>query len=461
MPRLYEETRILIMIQRIKTKVKVLRADPHMQEVARGTFIAFVLKIIGSGLAFGFNVAIARLLGADGAGIYFLALAVTTISSVIGRVGLDNALLRFVATQATHRRWDDVLGVYALGLRLAIVVSGLVTVVIFLASPWMAVALFDKPELTEPLRWMSISILPFALLNLQAESLKGLKRIRAAMLVQGVGVPLLSLSLMYPLIQVAGVTGLALAYVASTALIALLGGWAWYSATKQYDNGNKTFPLKKLWASSRPLFVVSLMNNGIRAWLPLLILGYWGTNEEVGIFGAELRIVALTTMMLFTINNVLAPKIAELYAKGEIEALALTARRSATLLILMSSPLFCVLIFFPHWVLSMFGDEFKKGGVALAILAIGQIVNVFAGTLGTILIVSGNEHYIQKMTLIFTFVLVLLLLIFVPNLGLLGAALSIAVSGTGLSLVTVFQAEKIIGMRVVPGFVRVRDSIKL
>ena len=71
MSRLSEETLILVMIQRIKNKVKVLRTDPHMQEVARGTMLAFALKIVGSSLAFGFNVAVARLLGAEGAGLYF------------------------------------------------------------------------------------------------------------------------------------------------------------------------------------------------------------------------------------------------------------------------------------------------------------------------------------------------------------------------------------------------------
>lgn len=75
------------MIRRTKNKLKLLREDPHMREVARGTLLAFVLKLGGSGLAFAFNVAVARLMGAEGAGLYFLALAVTTIGSVIGVSG--------------------------------------------------------------------------------------------------------------------------------------------------------------------------------------------------------------------------------------------------------------------------------------------------------------------------------------------------------------------------------------
>lgn len=439
------------MIKHIKNKISELRADPHMREVGRGTVLAFILKLAGSGLAFGFNVALARLLGAEGAGLYFLALAITTVGSVAGRVGLDNTLLRFVATHATHEDWTGVRGVYTLGMRVAFGVSGAVTLMVFLAAPWLAIAFFKKPELTEPLRWMSLSILPFALLNLQAESLKGLKHIRDAMILQSIGVPLLSLMLIYPLTHLAGVTGVAWAYAASTLMIMLLGVWVWQREVSTFSSSErKPFSLQVLWTSCRPLFVVSIMNNAVRAWMPLLILGIWVSSEEVGIFGAELRVLALTTMMLFTLNNVLAPKIAELYAKKEMAILATTARRSTAILISLSSPLFFVLIFFPDWVMSMFGDDFRKGGLGLAIMALGQVVNVSAGTLGTILIVSGNEHYIQKMTLIFTGLLVLLLLIFVPAYGAFGAAVSISVSATGLSLVTVWQAEKVIGMRVMP-----------
>jgi O-antigen/teichoic acid export membrane protein len=107
----------------------------------------------------------------------------------------------------------------------------------------------------------------------------------------------------------------------------------------------------------------------------------------------------------------------------------------------------------------MFGNGFREGGLVLAILAVGQIMNVFGGTLGTILIVSGKEHYTQNMTLIFSGVLVAMLVVLVPTFSALGAAISIAVSGTGLSLVTVWQAEKIIGLRVIPTY-RIANALK-
>ena len=42
--------------------------DPHMQETVRGSAVAFALLVFGRGIGFGFNVVLASLLGAEGAG---------------------------------------------------------------------------------------------------------------------------------------------------------------------------------------------------------------------------------------------------------------------------------------------------------------------------------------------------------------------------------------------------------
>ena len=98
-----------------------------MKEVVRGTATAFTLKALGTGLSFGFNIILARLLGAKGAGVYYLALTVTTIASVVGRMGLDNTLLRFTAANAEQKDWDKVAGIYRMGIRIAVGASILVT----------------------------------------------------------------------------------------------------------------------------------------------------------------------------------------------------------------------------------------------------------------------------------------------------------------------------------------------
>lgn len=424
----------------------MLRADPHMKEVARGTLLAFILKVAGSGLAFSFNVAVARLLGAEGAGLYFLALSVTAIGSVIGRVGLDNALLRFVATTATHEDWAGVKGVYALGMRIAVVASSAITVIVFIAAPWMATALFNKPELAEPLRWMSLAILPFALLNLQAESLKGLKRIRDAMMVQGIGVPLIGLTLIIPLAKSAGVLGVGIAYAASTLLVATLGVWAWRRAVSIHTVSAAPFPFKEIWMSCRPLWGVSILNGAVLPWMPLFLLGVWATSAEVGIFGAALRAAMLVSFFLVAINNVVAPKFASLYVRGEIETLGRVARQSALLLTALASPMLLLMMFAGGWVMSLYGKGFSDGYAVLAILAFGQLINAFCGPVGNLLTMSGYEKKLRNSTLIALLCQLTLCVVLIPQFGMEGAAVATATGVIVNNLIAVIYVRRLIGI---------------
>ena len=115
-------------------------------------------------------------MGAEGTGIFFLALAISTIGSVIGRVGLDNALLRFVSAHAGNEEWDHVLGVHILAIKICLVASGTVTLILTIFAPFISDIIFKNPDLSQPLRWMSLTILPMSILTLEGQSLKGLKK---------------------------------------------------------------------------------------------------------------------------------------------------------------------------------------------------------------------------------------------------------------------------------------------
>jgi O-antigen/teichoic acid export membrane protein len=421
-----------------------------MREVAQGSILAFILKLTGSGLAFGFNVAIGRLFGVEGAGLYFLALAITTTGSIIGRIGLDNALLRFIATHATREEWGKVLGVHALGIRIAVAASTTISLLGFLLAPWIAGGVFDKPALTELLSWMSLSILPLTLLELQAESLKGLKRIGYAMLIQGIGVPFFGLLLITPLVHLGGIEGVAWAYLIATLLLALLGTWGWRRAIAGISQVPAVFPLGDLWSSCKHLFMTSLMNRAILPWGPLFFLGFWVSSQEIGIFGAASRVAMLVSFLLLTINNVIAPKFAELYSKGDLKDLGQTARQAATMVTLLVSPIFFMLLFQSDWVMGLYGEGFERGGTVLTVLVIGQMVNVITGSVGSLLMMSGNEKLFNYINALAFVLQIALLVLLVPSHGAMGAAIASAVSVVLVNITAAISVYRIIGIVSVP-----------
>ena len=410
------------------------RLDPHMQEVLNGASIAFVLKVVGAGLSFGFNVLLARILGAEGAGIYYLALTITTIAIVFGRMGLDTALLRYIASNAAVEDWVAVKGAYTKGMILALIVSGFTTTIMIVAAPLLADSIFSKPELTDPIRWMSLAIIPMALVMLYAEALKGLKKIRDSQLVQGVWVPALSLLGLCILSQLWGVTGAVIAYILASVLTAVIGFTLWHRATPQLKGAEWSFETRVLLKSSVPLFFVAFMYIVIN-WTGSFVLGVYGTNADVGVFNVACRTATLTSFVLIAVNSIAAPKFAALYRQGDMVALGSTARNSSKLMALMAGPVLLLFVLFPEWVMGLFGRQFKDGALVLLILALGQFVNVVTGSVGYLLMMSGHERLLRNSITCVAIGNIVMSMMLIPWLGLLGAAVSTAVSLAAMNLI--------------------------
>jgi O-antigen/teichoic acid export membrane protein len=399
--------------------------DHHMKEVVEGSSISFIVRILAAGLGFGFNILIARLLGAEGAGIYFLSLTVITITSIIGRLGLTNALLRFTASSAAVEDWPAVKGVSLKGLIMSAAASGILTLVIFFTSPWLAKSVFTKPELADSIRWMSLAIVPLALLSLYSQLLRGLKSILKSELVQSVGIPSLSILCLYLFVKAWGVMGSIWAYNLATFFTAFAGYLLWRTSKPQLRKVSGNFETLKILKSSIPLFWISVMHL-LMSNLIIFLLGVWRTNTEVGIFSVALRTSLVPALFLISINSIAAPKFAELFGQGDIKNLGSMAGNSTKMMILLALPLLMIFMFFPGWVMGLFGHQFIDGSLVLIILCLGQLVSTVAGPVSPLLMMTGNERLERKSVSVSLAFNAILGVILIPHYGIVGAAIATA-----------------------------------
>ena len=417
------------MLKVIKARLKEYlgTAESHSREVVVGFATAFTVKVVGLGVAFGFNVVLARNLDLDDMGLYFLALTVIVISTAFGRVGLDNAMLRHVAANAGQGDWNAVAGVYTNGMRLSIICSLFMTVVLFAFAPAIAEIIFHKPALGMPLRWMSLGIVPVSLLMLHSEVIKALKKILRSQLVQGFFVPVVSISLFLLFGREYGLMGAVIVYLCATWATACLGWLFWRNSTPQLRLARPAFSTSKLLGSSKHLFVFDILNL-VMSWTPLILLGIWGSKSDLAIFGAGIRTMMLVGVFLTSVASIIAPKIASLYQQGRIREVESVLRRATLLIIILSSPVFLTMILAPGLVMGIFGPEFREGAGVLVVLTLGQLVNVFAGPVGYLLMMSGHEVVVRNITAIVTAVSVSLSFLVIPVAGIMGAAVVKSVS---------------------------------
>jgi O-antigen/teichoic acid export membrane protein len=407
-----------------------------MHEVLKGASSAFAIRALGVGCGFAFNVLLGRVLGANGVGIYFLALTLTTIATIIGRMGLDHALLRYIAAGASIDEWKKVGGIYRKGMQLAICTSGLTSLLMFFLAPWIATFIFKEDTLIVPLRIMAVAVLPFSLFNLHAESLKALKATARATFTQGFGLPFLNLMILVFIADSAvTVKDITVIYLTSSTLIMVVGIILWRRAVPRIKQINGSFTYRQMLATSFPLFWVSGMSL-LMNWTDTIMLGIWIDSRAVGIYGAALRTASLTSFILFAVNSIAAPKFSALYSQGQMECLGQLARRSSALMTFLASPILLMFIFFPQIILRMFGTEFIAASSSLIILTIGQFINVVTGSVGYLLIMTGYEKLMRN-NIIFSSVLnVLLNVVLIPHLGIVGAALSTSISLSTMNLIS-------------------------
>ncbi|MFW6012084.1 MAG: oligosaccharide flippase family protein [bacterium] len=435
------------MIDTLNTFLRKL--DPHSQELFRGASVALILRVAGAALTFLLSLVLARTLGAQGAGIYFLAYGVVTIVSVGARLGLGGSLVRFTSAGATANEWSALNGLARRALTLGSLAAGVATVLLLFGAPWLAEEAFDEPQLTAPLRIMVLAILPFVLLNLLGQLLRGRKRIAQSLAVMAALPPAVTCVGVLVLAPTAGTQGAAAAYVIATVLTLALAGWWWHSASPRRTGPPGTFPLRTLLASSMPLFWHSLLSIVIDR-SPGLFLGLFATASEVGILEVANRTALLVSFILLAVNSIAGPKFAELYSSGDIDALVRTARRSALLSAAAALPLVLVFVTVPEAVLSLFGERFTAGASILVILTLGQLFNAGTGSVAVLLVMSGNERAMRNVTLASLLVGVILYLGLIPLWGMHGAAVACALTVAFQNLMAVLAVRRALGIWALP-----------
>jgi O-antigen/teichoic acid export membrane protein len=425
------------------------RTDVHLTEVIRRASEAFVLKGAAAAIGFGVNFLLARMLGPDGAGLYFLSLTVVTITAMLSKVGLDNTIVRFTASCAVLKDWAGVKGLYGKAMLLTLALSGVLSATLFAAAPWLAVEIFQDPRLAGPLRWMSLAVAPFALVYLQSQALNGLKRIREGVALSGALLAALTLAGIVLLVPPYGVNGAVTAYTLASLLTLAIGFLLWRRATPELKGIRGDFPTQRMLSSSIPLFWVTVLTMTLQ-WSSNLMLGMWGTAADVGLYSVANRTSGLVSFILMSVNAISGPKFSEMHSKGDIEGLGRLARSTAKLMTLFASPIVLACVLFPGYVMSIFGSEFVEGGPALAILGVGQFVNVLTGSVGYLLIMSGQEKVWRNLMGVSALLCLALNALLIPQFGIIGAALAMATSLSVLMLMAVWKVWRSLGIMTIP-----------
>lgn len=426
------------------------QASPWWELVLRsGTVLA--VRLAGAGLGFAFNVALARLLGASGLGAYHLSLTFALIASILGRVGMDAGMLKFAATSYAAADGRTLLAVHRMGMGTVVLCCGAVAACTYFGADWIAVTVYADPDIAAPLRFMTLALLPFSILNLYGELLKAGQHQALSSFIQGAALPLVSLLLLTVLAgTVLDARSAASIYLASNIVVCATSYFLWRRSVPPLNTSMpSSVTYRSLIRTALPMYG-SALADVVMTFSDVLILGLFASVNDVGIYTAAARTALLTRFLLLANSAVAAPRFAALHAANDRDGMAKLALRSTLLTTISSVPFLVIFILFPEKILSVFGPQFEAGAQVLIILSIGQFVNAATGPVGYLLNMSGLHRIEGRIAVVGALLTVGLCFALIPPWGILGAAAANAIATAGCNLLRVYFARSRMGILMLP-----------
>jgi O-antigen/teichoic acid export membrane protein len=418
------------------------RASDAPRRIAGGAIVALAGSAVSFLVATAYQVLIARRLGAEGLGVFVLTLAVSTFLAEACDLGLDYGVLRFGGIAHGARDPGRLRAVVQRGL-LGAFAAGSVAAALLAAGASQIARVFGEPAMVPVLLPLACAI-PFTGTSEVA---------RASLRAMGRAVPsVASDSVITPVVRLAsGLVALAIAAdprhvaigYAATEVVVLLATLA--MLVPLLPRSGLARPPTGLFRFSLPMSlnrVLLYTNNQTE----IFILGLLQPAGPVGVFGVARRLSTLLGSLLASITVLFNPMVADLHHRGDHEELDRLFKTATRWLFTMAFPLCLIELVFARDLLHLFGRGFAGGASALAVLALGQLVNVGTGTVTGLLAMIGRARLSVLNSLFFLGLSLVLDFLLIPRWGILGAAIANASALAAVNLLRLVQVHHALGI---------------
>ena len=435
---------------------QLLRGD--LARTLARTFTARAIAALG---ALGLMIVVGRAYGPAGVGVLALSQSFLWGAGLLSRSGMDNALMRYVGQDPTS---PEVARYFSWAVKRAMLSAFPVALFLLLSRGYFE-SLFASPGLSEMLMGISLAVPFYVFAYLLSGFFKGIRKAATACLMENGAIALYAGAVLWAGIQFfpgaserLAVVGYA--YLSAAILVALQGGgqmWLWCRRQAWYLRGaggevsRPQFVDKaQFFATSRAFFAASFADF-MQNVLAVMLAGWLLISSDLGLFKMSQQIGMVIAFVLLVINAIFPPRFASLYHHGDMEALSRLARLGALLGAIVALPLVLVSLLFPGWVLGWFGSGFESAAPLLRIIAVAQLVNVSAGSVGFLLNMTGHERLMRNIALTCNALGLLAFFVLISMFGAIGAAMALAFVLVCQSLVALFFVWRRLGIWTLPG----------
>lgn len=394
------------------------------QIVMKNTFWLTGSEILSRLLRFVLIIYVARILGAEGWGLFSYTLSLIGIAMMIS----DGGISLFFIKEYTHKKETYLKTMFYLkGFLLVIsAILALITGFFFASLPIASLVIpVTIILLSDSLRGFLETFLR-AQEKMEKEAVIKFSTNIILVLVSGILITLRatpeSLTLGYMIGSLAGT------------MVAFFMNWKFIGVISRLIKKpeNNTFQFSPILKYILPITIAGIATTAILN-IDSVMLGIWTDAEQVGLYASAQRILQFTFIIPSFFTAALFPTLSKVYSENQ-ERFTLLAKKSMNFLFLIGTPIaFGGFILATPIMTTFFGNEYSSSGPAFAWLILG-IFFIFPNLLLTTLsIVTEKQKRIALHTCITIVIAIILNIILIPQYGIIGAAI-----GTTIAQISLF-----------------------
>ncbi len=421
-----------------------------LKTIAKGASLIFIGIFLSKLLTYFYRMVVARI-GVEEYGLLSLGLAVFGILTTISMLGLSTGVTRYFAFYKAKKDLSKVKGVIFSSLKMTIPVAIILSLILFFFSNSISVFFFHNIKLSPILKIFSIGFFFFLLKEIFCSAIVGAKKISYDVFTRNFFENFMRILLTLLLIYLGyGLFGATVAYVLSIILTAFVSFYFLNKIFPLFSKIKTNFITKEITKYSLPLLFSSILTQVI-VWTDVLMIGYFRTTSEVGIYNIALPTATLLAIIPGGIIGIFLPVMTELLAKNKNKEFKQTLKISSKWIFFINLPIFFILLLFSKQILLfLFGKEYLAGNSALIILCSGYIIyqtfNICRSTLNVIKKTKINLIN----TVVAALINIILNYILIPKYGMIGGAIatstSLIIFGI-LVFIEVYYLTKIISIK--------------
>ena len=446
-------------INKTQDRIKKNFEDKDFLELFNKGGVAMLYRIGGQLLGFLLTFVIAYFFGANGLGDYVLAIIVLKIFTLISKLGLDTASIKYIAGYSSENSLSSILDFRKKSIFLITTVSIICSLVMYLGANIIAEFIKANPQHIEI---TSFFILPMSLFIFHYQNMRGLKEIAGYSFFFWMSQALFSLIAILVLTTFTKDPAVPLyAYLISLIVISIFSIISFtYFLNKRkrikqlFTDDKRSESVKNILIVSLPLMLAQAVHF-IMSWTDKLMLGILdspdvisglSTNSaQIGVYHTAFKLSMFATIGLMAVKSIASPKFAELYKQREFKLLKKVTQQSTKLIFWTTLPLVALFIFFSENLMLLFGDEFQAGVFAFILLSIGRVFVSFSGAAGNLLQMCGRQVIFMNIAVIGSVINVVLNFSLIPIYGINGSAIATMISLVSFNFLLVYYVKKEFG----------------